>query len=375
MEISAREYLEYCTFGEIERPIFVELFGPLIGLEDEWRAQGATEDEISLVAFGFDYVRKYRPKVTVGRFGGLPEKVIEETDAYIIKTDDLGRTKKLMKGVATIDLPLDYPVKDMDSWLKVKHLYEYSEARFTDGWEDDLRRAKAEGFLICGGFPGGFDEPRQLMGEEELCVAYYTQPELIHDMLTTMADTAFRVLERVTAVVPVEHLGIHEDMAGKSGSLIGPEQINTFLQPYYRKVRDLLFDRDCRVFRQDSDGDMTSVVNAFLDCGVTEMYPSEPAAGMDMVTLRKRYGRRLAFSGGIDKHVLRRSKEEIRTELEYKLQPIMRQGGAVFGLDHRIPNGTPIEHYRYYVTTAREILGLPQPGEPGFEPGWDRMAF
>ena len=140
-------------------------------------------------------------------------------------------------------------------------------------------------------------------------------------------------------------------------------------------MRDLLFDRDCRVFRQDSDGDMTSVVNAFLDCGVTEMYPSEPAAGMDMVTLRKRYGRRLAFSGGIDKHVLRRSKEEIRTELEYKLQPIMRQGGAVFGLDHRIPNGTPIEHYRYYVTTAREILGLLQPGEPGFEPGWDRMAF
>ncbi len=40
--------------------------------------------------------------------------------------------------------------------------------------------------------------------------------------------------------------------------------------------------------------------------------------------------------GGIDKHVLRRSKEEIRRELEYKLQPLMQQGGMVFGLDHRI---------------------------------------
>ena len=31
----------------------------------------------------------------------------------------------------------------------------------------------------------------------------------------------------------------------------------------------------------------------------------------------------------------------------------------VFGLDHRIPNGVSLENYRYYVDTAREILGMP----------------
>lgn len=63
--------------------------------------------------------------------------------------------------------------------------------------------------------------------------------------------------------------------------------------------------------------------------------------------------------GGIDKHVLRQGKEAIKRELEYKLQPLMQEGGVVFGLDHRITNGTPLEDYRYYVDTAREILGLP----------------
>ena len=53
------------------------------------------------------------------------------------------------------------------------------------------------------------------------------------------------------------------------------------------------------------------------------------------------------------------------------MQPCMRQGGVVFGLDHRIPNGTPLEHYRYYVHAARELLGL----EPNPPPGWARMAF
>lgn len=51
----------------------------------------------------------------------------------------------------------------------------------------------------------------------------------------------------------------------------------------------------------------------------------------------------------------------------------MQKGGTVFGLDHRIPNGTPLENYRYYVETGREILNLP-PLDPS-KTGWQRMAF
>jgi uroporphyrinogen-III decarboxylase len=94
---------------------------------------------------------------------------------------------------------------------------------------------------------------------------------------------------------------------------------------------------------------------------------------MDIVEVRKKYGRRLAVRGGIDKHVLRKDTAAIRMELEYKLQPLMRQGGTVFGLDHRIPNGTPLENYRYYVDLGREILGLPP--RDGKSKGWQRMAF
>lgn len=114
-------------------------------------------------------------------------------------------------------------------------------------------------------------------------------------------------------------------------------------------------------------------MDAFIEAGVNIFYPCEPAAGMDMVALRKKYGSEIRFKGGIDKHVLRSSKEAIRKELEYKLQPMMQEGGIVFALDHRIPNGTPLENYRYYVKTARELLGLEELS-PERE-GWGRMAF
>ena len=48
-------------------------------------------------------------------------------------------------------------------------------------------------------------------------------------------------------------------------------------------------------------------------------------------------------------------------------------GGIVFGLDHRIPNGTPLENYIHYVDRAREILGMPDFRTS--EMTWGRMAF
>jgi uroporphyrinogen-III decarboxylase len=162
-------------------------------------------------------------------------------------------------------------------------------------------------------------------------------------------------------------------MAGKSGPLIGPDLVRRFLAPYYRACWEVVSGRQARLFNLDSDGNMMPLVDAFLDCGVNVMHPFEPAAGMDIVAVRKRYGDRLAILGGIDKHVLRRSKAEIDRELEYKMQPLLRRGGTVFGLDHRIPNGTPLENYRYYVRRGRELLGLPP--LDGRHKGWGRMAF
>lgn len=368
--ITKEHYLNAMLGANPEHPVFVELFGPLVGLEAEWRAQGATEAELDLTAFGFDFVDFARPCVCTGFLSPFQPEVLEETEAYRIERDGYGRRVKLCKGTATIPLPIEYPVLDMDDWLRLKPCYAFSEGRFAPGWEEDIRAAHARGETIRVGIPGGFDEPRQLMGEEELCCAFFEEPEMIHDMLQTIADTAVQVLARVTKVVPLDILSVHEDMAGKSGPLMDPDLVREFLVPYYRRCWEVAEASGCRIFEQDSDGDMNPVIDAFLESGLNTMYPFEPAAGMDMVESRAKYGSRLHIRGGIDKHVLRGTEEAIRRELEYKLQPSMQGSGTVFGLDHRIPNGTPIEAYRFYVKTARELLGL----DPNPVPGWQRMA-
>ena len=70
--------------------MFVELFGPLVGLDNEWKAQGATQDEINMVAFDWDYVPVVRQcGGNTGVFGGFQKKILEETGEHIIWQDKL----------------------------------------------------------------------------------------------------------------------------------------------------------------------------------------------------------------------------------------------------------------------------------------------
>lgn len=372
MKWTAKQYVDLMTYNRPVRPMFSELFGPIVGLDKEWKAQGASDDMIAMRGFCFDYV----PYFTLGNLDSIhrPEdRIIEDTPEYYIAVDHYGRRVKMAKATSTIPLPENYPVETMEDWLKIKHMFLWEESRVT---EEDLAKAEElqkNGTLIKTEILGGFDILRELMGEVNCCIAFYEDPDLIFDILNTISDMNVKALKKITSRVIPDQLSIHEDLAGKTAPMIGPATVREFLYPYYRASWDITSAAGTKLFCQDSDGNINVLIDDFIRCGVNIFYPCEPGGDMDIVALRKKYGHAIAFRGGIDKHVLRRTKEEIKAELDYKMQEFMLEGGIVFGLDHRIPNGTPLENYIYYVNYAREKLGL-VPFEQD-EPGWRRMAF
>ena len=365
------EYLNHMTFVKTGRELFTELFGLLIGLDEEWKSQGASEKEIALSAFGWDYVKYTYVPFSIRVLSGITPGVVSESESEQISIDVMGRTMCLSKKCATIALPKSYPVQSPSDWERVKHWYRFTPERFDFERLITLKEMHREGVLTILAMPGGYDEPRCLMGEEALSYAYYDEPEMIEDMMQTFGDLMDSALEVILNETPVDLVTVHEDMAGASGPMIGPKLVREFISPYYRRVWDKAKQGGARLFSQDSDGNIEALIDEFLDAGINCMYPMEPKAGMDILKLRKKYGKKLAFKGGIDKFALRGSREDIRRELEYKLVSPLTGGGTAFALDHRIPNGISIDNYRYYVNLGREMLGL----EPCAEGPFVRMAF
>jgi len=76
---------------------------------------------------------------------------------------------------------------------------------------------------------------------------------------------------------------------------------------------------------------------------------------MDVVAMRKKFGRNLIIEGGIDKRVLSKGKKEIEEEVNKKVPELLKDGGYFPGIDHSLPPDVPLENYLYYLKLIREI--------------------
>jgi hypothetical protein len=70
----------------------------------------------------------------------------------------------------------------------------------------------------------------------------------------------------------------------------------------------------------------------------------------------------------VEQQLLGPVKAAIRREME-RLQPLVRAGGFIPGVDHRVQADVKLENYKYYLKLKRELLGV------GGTPQYDESAI
>lgn len=149
----------------------------------------------------------------------------------------------------------------------------------------------------------------------------------------------------------------HEDMAYKNGSLISPAMFKEFMSPYYARIQKYAKKYDIGLQCLDSDGNIWELIPLWLGFGINILLPMEVAAGMDVVALRKEFGRELRMIGGFDKRIMAsKNKEDIRKELE-RIRPVIEDGGYIPALDHGAPPDIPFGNVCYYIDCLKRIFG------------------
>ena len=112
-----------------------------------------------------------------------------------------------------------------------------------------------------------------------------------------------------------------------------------------------------RGFSVDTDGRTDELTGWFSECGVNLIGPNEVQAGNDIRAYRRRFGRTMAYDGGLDKLTLTKGRDAIDAMLEDYI-PFMKQtgGGWIVCVDHRVVQGTPLSDFQYYVDRVREMV-------------------
>jgi len=297
----------------------------------------------------------------------FPEAVLAEDAEAITRRTARGQVTRTLTDPDAPTMPehIAFPVATRSDWLALKKRFDPSDpARLPGDWMQRCRRWRREGpVLLFKGerSPSLFGFVRELMGPEGAMLALYDDPWLVHDMMETSAEVAGAVLARASAAAPLTAVFFWEDMCYRAGPLISPAMFREFMSPRYRRVTDVARGLGLDVIMVDSDGDVSELIPLWLDAGVNGVYPMEVAAGMDVVRLRREYGRELLMTGGIDKRALARDRAAIDAELA-RCVPVAEGGGYIPHLDHAIPHDVPYESFAYYWRRKKALLG---PGPDG----------
>lgn len=289
------------------------------------------------------------------------EKIIERRANSVVMTDSSGTTaERFTHEMDDSSIPhyLKFPIETEADWPGMRERFRFDDPIREIPVEEiaAARQAAQDGRAIHVFFCGFYGQLRHWMGMENLSLAFYDQPNLIHAMVEHWAELCARQLERLPADLPVDVVGWWEDMAGRNGPLCSPEQFREFLQPGYRRVMTVARQHGCRLSWVDSDGNPYAIIRHWFEEGVNIMFPIEVAAGCDPYRWRKEFGKDLRLRGGIAKQPLVEGGAAIDRELE-RIRPLFEQGGYIPHLDHLVPPDISYQNYCVYLEKKRKLIG------------------
>jgi hypothetical protein len=231
--------------------------------------------------------------------------------------------------------------------------------RIGPDWREKLRRHRNRDYVfvvLADRWGSLFGGPRNHVGVERLCTLFYDDPAFLEEMLVFWADYLARLMRNLFSQFVPDEVYISEDMAYKRFAMISPEMVKRYLLPIWRRWADLVYGAGVRIYSMDSDGFVGELIPLWIEAGFNVCDPIEVAAENDIVALRRRFGRNMAFRGGVDKREIAAGGRHIEQEIE-RLGPVVESGGFIPSCDHGVPSDVSWPAFVEYTGSLAGRLG------------------
>lgn len=356
-----RERFVACLLGEpVDRPPYWLFWSPWSTTWERWEKEGKPKQITNHRAMFNPDQPPVAVPVNCGPCPRIETRVVREDTDSVTFIDSWGIKRRNLKGRESMSEFIQFPIKDRKDWeqFKEEKLDPDHPERLDGNWRERCAEWTRKGYPIqLGYFPdvGVFGGVRWLLGDEECLLAFYTMPDLVHEIMDHLTSVYLTVFEHVAREVQVDVILIWEDMCGRQGPLISPAHWDEFMGPPYRRISEFARRHDIRLISVDTDGDPDLIIPPMMRAGVNYLYPMEVAAGCDVNRLREKYPT-LGMMGGIDKRALAVGPVAIDQELA-RIRPAMEKGRYIPDLDHLVPDDVSWDNYCYYAEALKKLVG------------------
>jgi uroporphyrinogen decarboxylase len=153
-----------------------------------------------------------------------------------------------------------------------------------------------------------------------------------------------------------------DDYGTQNGPFISLEMWRKYIKPRRKKINETIkkYAPKAKIFLH-SCGSVSDFIDDLVEIGVSILNPIQPyARNMDSAELKKRFGNRICFHGGIDEqHAFPRGQKAIDAELRKRIHALAPGGGYIIGPTSNIQDDTKLEDVLYYLEKAKEYGTYP----------------
>jgi uroporphyrinogen decarboxylase len=271
---------------------------------------------------------------------GVPLKDVQAGEAHYA---EFGAAP--LAGYNTPESLEDYPL-----WPGVER-FDYDSAELK-------ARQAAQDFAVIGPWVSLFEIYCQLRGMEQSLMDLVQAPELVEAILDRVERIQTEVMRRFFARAGnwLDLVFISDDIAGQTSLLMSPVLWKRHLEPRLKRWCELIHAHGLRVFYH-TDGAARRLLGPILDCGVDVLNPIQNACpGMDMKELKREFGNRVVFHGGVDNQFAlpRGTPEDVRCEVNRCLETLgAGREGYICCSCHNVQAGTPLENILAMIETVQ----------------------
>ncbi len=226
---------------------------------------------------------------------------------------------------------------------------------------NELRQKGAWAILLS--LPGNFIATSMLLrGFEDWYIDSALNPDLLGALMDQILEIQMEMCANILAKVGglVDIVVNLDDLASQDRLLVSLPSYSRLLEPRLAQFYDFVRSKtDARILHH-TDGAAEPLFNSLIELGITAINPLQVSAqGMgDVETLKRKYGARLAFWGGIDtQHLLPHgSPSEVQQAVQDMIRILNVNGGYVLTSVHNIQNDVPPQNIAAMFSSA---LGHP----------------